>query len=77
MEAVCTMGKCSGSKIQMNREIDSKYTLSTSVKPCFLQSDLRIPNALESKCLIETSFASSAEVNNSFSLVKITTVLEE
>ena len=36
----------------MNGEIDSfyfkKFTLSTSVKPCFLQSDLRFPSTLES-----------------------------
>ena len=51
----------SGSKILMNGEIDSfyfeSYTLPTSVKPYFLQSDLRFPSALESSaaCLKLTS----------------------
>ena len=57
MEAMCTMCTCSGSKILMNGEIDGfyfkDYTLSTSVKPCFLQSDLRFPSALESSAYLK------------------------
>ena len=45
---MCT---CSGSKILMKGEIDSLclklFTLSISVKPCFIQSDLRFPSLLE------------------------------
>ena len=51
------MCKCSGSKILMNGEIDSfyfkDYTLSTGVKPCFLQSDLRFPSALETSAYLK------------------------
>ena len=51
------MCKCSGSKILMNGEIDSfyfkRYILSTIVKPCFLQSNLRFPTALESSAYLK------------------------
>ena len=57
MEAMCTMCKCRGSKILMNGEIDSfffkKYTLSTNVKPFFLQSNLSFLSALESSAYLK------------------------
>ena len=57
MEAMCSMCTCRGSKILMNGEIDSfffkYYTLSTSVKPCFLQSNVRVPSTLESSAYLK------------------------
>ena len=50
MEAMCTICTSSGSKILMNRELtalplSNNYILSTSVKPCFLQSNLGFSSA--------------------------------
>ena len=62
---MCTIGKCSGSKILMNGEIDSfylkDYTLSTGVKPCFLYM---FSKRTWNKCLLETNFASGVKLSS-------------
>ena len=75
---MCTMCTWSSSKILMHGEIDSFYfkwyTLSTSVKPCSLQSDLRFPSALKSSAYLKlTSLLVWSQKMSSLKISQITT----
>ena len=65
---MCTMGKCSGSKILMNGEIDSFYFKELGlyfVNRCeamFSTERLKISKRTWNKCLLETNFASSVKL---------------